>query len=73
MGQTDSTHFGPQPEWVGPARFPAILNYISFELGLKGTFVIYYISSTIDFLYHFTYWLFDKGEALILMIINIWF
>ena len=25
MGQTGPTHFGPQPEWAGPARFPAIL------------------------------------------------
>ena len=24
MGQTGPAHFGPQPEWAGPARFPAI-------------------------------------------------
>ena len=25
MGQTGPTHFGPQPKWAGPARFPAII------------------------------------------------
>ena len=34
MGQTGPTHFGPQPEWVGPARFPAIV------LGYQGNRVI---------------------------------
>ena len=24
MGQNGPAHFGPQPEWAGPARFPAI-------------------------------------------------
>ena len=29
MGQTGPTHFGPQPEWAGLARFPAIPTDIS--------------------------------------------